>query len=79
MTLKTSTTRTATSTRFNLKFFSRILKKIDTPEGFIAIFFKSLEKIVLLSILKEVKPTLDRKIIKLLTFDNSLPPLRDSR
>ena len=25
--------------------------------------------------MKEVKPSLDRKVIKLLTFDNSFPPL----
>ena len=38
-------------------------------------FFFSLEKIELLPILKEVKPSLNRKVIKLLTFDNSFPPL----
>ena len=66
-----------TNTIFNL-VFSRILKKQTcTPESFIVLF--SLEKIALLSILKEVKPSLDRKMIKLLTFDNSFPPLRHSR
>ena len=38
-------------------------------------FFFSLEKIELLPILKEVKPSLNRKVIKFLTFDNSFPPL----
>ena len=33
--------------------------------------FFSLEKLALLSILKEVKPSPNRKMIKLLTFDNS--------
>ena len=36
-------------------------------------------KAALLSLLKEVKPSTDRKMIKLLTFDNSFPPLRHSR
>ena len=44
-----------------------------------SMYFFSLEKIALLSILKEVKPSLDRKMIKLLTFDDSFPPLRHSR
>ena len=39
----------------------------------------SLEKIVLLSILKQMKPSLDRKMMKPLIFDNSFPPLRHSR
>ena len=39
----------------------------------------ALEKIALLSILKERKPSLDNKMIKLLTFYSSLLPLRHSR
>ena len=43
------------------------------------VLFFSREKIVLLSILKEMKACLDRKMIKPLIFDNSFPPLRHSR
>ena len=66
------------STRFDLKFF-RVLskKKIDTPEFFIVLF--SAEKLALLSLLKEVEPSPDCKMLKLLTFDNLFPPLRHSR
>ena len=39
-------------------------------------FFFSAEKLVLLSLLQEVKPSPYRKMIKLLTFDNLFPPLR---
>ena len=42
---------------------------------FIVLFF-SPEKLVLLSLLKEVKPSPDSKMIKLLTSDNLFPPLR---
>ena len=51
----------------------RILKK-DTPERFILLF--SLKKLVRFFILKEVKPSPDGKMIKLLTFDNLFLPLR---
>ena len=51
----------------------RILKK-DTPERFILLFFHQ-KKLVRLFILKEVKPSPDGKMIKLLTFDNLFPPL----
>ena len=51
-----------TSTRFNLQFL-RLFKKKDTAESFILIFF-SPQKLVRLFILKEVKPSLDRKMIK---------------
>ena len=66
-----SRTRTTTSTRFNLIFFA-YSQKIDTPESFIVLFF--ITKIAPLSILKEVKPSRNRKMIKLLTFDISFPP-----
>ena len=72
-----SRTRTTMSTRFDLKFFSRIVKKMDTPEIFIILF--SPEKLALLSLLKEVEPSPDCKMLKLLTFDNLFPPLRHSR
>ena len=44
-------------------------QKMDTMESFVILF--SLEKLALLSILKDVKPSLDRQMVKLLTFDNS--------
>ena len=50
---------TSTSTKFNLKFL-RMFSKKDTLESFIALFFP----------LKDVKPSPDSKMIKLLTFDN---------
>ena len=65
-----------TSTRLNLKFFTHVLKK-DTPESFTSLF--SPKKFARLFILKKVKPSPDRKLIKLLTFDNLFPPLRYSR
>ena len=55
---------------------SCILKKW-TPRKALLYFF-SLEKLALLSILKEVKPSPDRQMVKLLTFDNSFLPLRHS-
>ena len=65
------------STRFNLKFLRVFLKKKDTPESFNLLF--SPKKSVRLFILKEVKPSPDRKMIKLLTSVNLFPPLRHSR
>ena len=44
--------------------FSRIVKKMDTPEIFIVLF--SPEKLALLSLLKEVEPSPDCKMLKLL-------------
>ena len=41
------------STRFDLKFFAYIIKKIDTPESLIVL--SSPEKLALLSLLEEVK------------------------
>ena len=70
-------TRTTTSTRFFLKFF-RVLSRIGRKECFIVyiyIFF-SPEKLALLSLLKEVKPSPDRNMIKLETFDNLFPRVR---
>ena len=65
------------STRFNLKFLRVFLKKKNTPESFNLLF--SPKKLVRLFILKEVKPSPDRKMIKLLTSVNLFPPLRHSR
>ena len=62
-------TRTSTCTRFDLSFCAFSKKDIQ----------ESLKKLVRLFILKEVKPSRDRKIIKLFTFDNLFPPLRHSR
>ena len=56
-----------------LKVLMLILKK-DTPETFILLF--SPNKSVRLFILKEVKPSTDGKMIKLLTFEDLFPPLR---
>ena len=51
--------------------------KKDTPESFILLFF-SPKKLVQLFLLKEVKPSPDSKIIKLLTCDKLFPPLGHS-
>ena len=51
----------------------RILKK-DTPERFILVFLT--KKVSRVIYTKEVKPSSDRKMIKLLTFDDLFPPLR---
>ena len=59
------------------KVFSRIVK--NRPQGMfhcIYIFFFSPEKLALLSLLKEVKPSPDRNMIKLETFDNLFPRVR---
>ena len=58
-------TGTSTSTRFNWKFL-RVLSKKDTSESFILLF--SPKKLVRLFILKEVKPSPDSRMIKLLTL-----------
>ena len=57
-------------------FFSNS-EKIDNLES--AVFLFSPEKLTRLILLKEVKPFPDKKMIKLLTFDNLLPPLRHFR
>ena len=44
-----------------------------------SLYFDLPEKPALLSLLKEVKPSPDRKMLKLLTFDNLFPPPRHSR
>ena len=65
----------ACETRFNFNFFV-YSPKIDTPESFIVVF--SPEKSARLFLLKEVKPSPDRKMVKLLTFENLSLPLRHS-
>ena len=52
----------------------RTRARFNSPEILHCTFF-ALEKIALLSTLKEVKPSLDRKVIKVLTFENSFPAL----
>ena len=59
------------------KVFFEYRQKIVTLEFFILLF--SPEKLALLSWLKEVTRSPDRKMLKLLTFDNLFPPLRYSR
>ena len=54
--------------RFEDEVFSHILKK-QSPQKALLFFF-SPKKLSLLSLLKEVKPSPDPKIIKPLTFDN---------
>ena len=63
----------------DLKCFRVFSNKIDIPERFFLLFFFLLEKLAVLSLLKEVKPSPDRKMIKLLIFNNLLPPLLRSR
>ena len=72
-------TRTRTSTRYNLKFL-RMFSKRRHPAGKLH-FPLFTKKLVLLFTLKEVKPSPDSKMIKLLTFEqyNLFPPLRHSR
>ena len=57
--------------------FVRVLKKKTARQA--SIYFFSPKKLVRLFILKEVKPSPDSKMIKLLTFDNLFPPLQHSR
>ena len=65
-----------TSTRFYSKFFA-YCQKMDTPPPLISsLYFFSPRKLALLSLLMEVKPSANHKMIKLLTFDNLFPPLQ---
>ena len=59
-----------------LEVFSRMLK-IYTPRK-ASFYHFSLEKLALLPLVKEVAPSPDGKMIKLLTFDNLFPLLRHS-
>ena len=56
----------------------RVFSKKEIPESFISLFFHQ-KTLVRFLILKEVKPSPDRKMIKLLAVDNLFPPLRHSR
>ena len=42
-------------------------------------FFSRKLNLALLSLLEEVKPSPERKMIRFLTFDNLFPPVRHSR
>ena len=68
---------TSTSTRLNLNFSAFSKKKERALKA--SFYCPSPTKLVRLFILKEVKPSPDGKMIKLLTFDNLFPPLRHSR
>ena len=63
-----SRTRTSTtSSRFDLKFFP-YSQNIDSRKA--SFYHFPPEKLALLPLVKEVTPSPDRKMIKLLTFDN---------
>ena len=62
----------STSTRFKLKVFARVLKK--RHPGQLHFTFFSPKKLVRLFIPKEVKPSTESKMVKLLTFDYLFPP-----
>ena len=61
----------------SLRAFWRLLKK-ETPQRASLSFFL-IETLAQLFLLKEVKPFPRSKMIKLLIFDNLLPPPRHSR
>ena len=69
-----SKTSTITSTRFELKLFA-YSQNTDSLESLILPFFT--RKVS--TTVKEVTASSDRKMIKLLTFDNLFPSLRHSR
>ena len=63
-----------------LKVFARVLKKRHPGKlHFPFFFFFHQKKLTRLFILKEVKPSPDRRVKELLTFNNLLPPLRHAR
>ena len=68
-----SRTSTTTITRFDVKFFRVFNFKIKSSRK-ASFYHFSLEKLALLSLVKEVTPSPDRKMIKLLTFDDLFPP-----
>ena len=65
-------TRTTTSTRFNLKVFSRTVEKYSTRQA--SLYYCSPE-ILVRQFFLEVWPFLACIIIKLLKFDKLFPPL----
>ena len=62
-----------TSTRFDLKFFCVLSE--NSHSRILHCTFFSPEKVALLLLLKEVKTSSDRKMLKLVIFDNLFPPL----
>ena len=58
-------------------FFRSYFQKIDTLKA--SFYFFIPEKLIRLFLLKEIKPSPDRQIVKLLSFDNLYPPLRHYR
>ena len=69
-----SRTKTTTRMKFDLKFF-RVFPENRYP-GKLHRTLESPENLTLLSSLKEVKPSPDHNLIKLVTFNNLFPPLR---
>ena len=65
-----SRTRTTTSTRFNEKLFRVSSKNIHPGKLHCTLPFYQKRQHCYPAIMKEVNPSLDRKMIKLLTFDN---------
>ena len=59
--------------------FFRVFSKKNRHPGKLYCTFHSPEKLALLSLMQEVKPSTDHKMIKLLPIDNLFPPLRHSR
>ena len=57
-----------------LRFLCVFSKKKKTPQK-ASFYFFSPKRLGRLFTLKKVKPSLDSKMIKLLTFDNLFPPL----
>ena len=72
--LLNSRTKTTTRMKFDLKFF-RVFSENRYP-GKLHRTLESPENLTLLSSLKQVKPSPDHNLIKLVTFYNSFPPLR---
>ena len=62
-----------------LKVFARVLKNRHSGKLHFPFFFFHQKKLIRLFILKEVKPSPDRKVKELLTFDKLFPPLRHAR
>ena len=60
------------------KVFARVFKRRHPGKPHVAFFFFP-DKLLLLFMLKKIKPSADSKMIKLLLFDNLFPPLRHSR
>ena len=66
-----------TSMRFDKKFYC-VFSKNNIHSRKLHSTFDSPEKLALLFLLKEVKPSPNRKMIKLLTFNNLFLPLQHS-